>query len=79
MGKKANVNQENRAKACAYKEIGWLTEKLQKKLKISESSARRVVKRRVETGGHEDRSRSGRPRKTFEVEGNRIVVLSKRK
>ena len=28
MGKKANVCQENRAKACAYKEIGWLNRKI---------------------------------------------------
>ena len=77
MGKKANVSLENRAKACAYKEIGWSNQKIAEKLKISESSVRRAVKRRVETGGHEDRSHSGRPRKTSKVEDNRIVILSK--
>lgn len=31
MDKKTNVNQENRAKACAYKEIGWLNRKIAEK------------------------------------------------
>ena len=31
MGKKANVSQENRAKACVYKKIGWLDRKIEGK------------------------------------------------
>ena len=31
MGKKASVSQENRAKASAYKEIGWLNRKIAEK------------------------------------------------
>lgn len=78
MGKKANITHENRAKACAYKEIGWSNRKIAAKLNISECSVRRAVKRREETGSHVDRQRSGRPRKTSKIEDDRIVILSKR-
>ena len=78
MGKTAQISKEKRQSAITLRNEGQSLRKIARTLQLSVTAVAKTVKRFEQTGTHEDRKRSGRPRVTSKSENKFIRVTSLR-
>lgn len=76
MAKHAQLSREKRESIVILRNEGRSLRKIAKLLKVSVNAVSRTIKRIEETGTHEDRARSGRPKATSETENRFIQLMS---
>lgn len=74
MAKHAQLSREKRESIMSLRKEGLSLKKIAKALEVSTSAVAKTIKRVEETGTHEDRVRSGRPKVTSESENNFIQL-----
>ena len=78
MAKRAQINLEKRIEIWTLHNLGFSNREFDRRLSISESCVRKMIKRKVETGSVYDRKRVGRPRSATKKEDKHIVINSLR-
>lgn len=76
MVKRTQLSREKRTSVIALRKEGQTLRQIAKALEVSVSAVAKTIKRVEETGTHEDRARSGRPKVTSELENKFIEVIS---
>ncbi|KAL7850445.1 hypothetical protein SRHO_G00197940 [Serrasalmus rhombeus] len=74
MAKHAQLSREKRESIIKLRKEGQSLRKIAKTLQVSVNAVSKTIKRVEETGTHEDRARSGRPKVTSESENKFIRV-----
>ncbi|KAJ8389837.1 hypothetical protein AAFF_G00113060 [Aldrovandia affinis] len=78
MGKKVQLSKEKRESIITLRNEGQSLRRIARTLQVSVTAVATTIKRVEETGTHEDRMRSGRPKVTSESENKFIRVTSLR-
>lgn len=78
MAKNAQLSKEKRQSVITLRREGQSLRQIARTLQVSVSAVAKTIKRVEETGTHEDRTRSGRPKATSESENKFIRVTSLR-
>lgn len=76
MAKRTQLSREKREAVVTLRKEGQTLRQIAKTLQVSVSAVAKTIKRVEETGTHEDRARSGRPKVTSESENKFIQGIS---